>query len=206
MADKQWVEAPEDTGRWCPTNKGEKLAGIYIEKKYKPFRGRDNWAYYLKTDNSIADSDGIAFVYGSITLNRQMKDVPENEDYELEIEFEGKKPNADPKKNATLLYKVRANITKDDPLYKKWYPEEDGESEAPPAAEMNLKDDNEAKNLINNYTEIYQADHHSQKPTAEDLIKLAETDSDIDDTMKSRVKAEVASQVKAGKIRSKGGK
>ena len=69
---------------------------------------------------------------------------------------------------------------------------------------MNLKDDMEAKNLIDNYTDIHKGNHHDQDPTAEELIQLAESDPDIDDTMKSRVKAEVAAQVKAGKIKEGG--
>jgi hypothetical protein len=199
--EKQWIKAPIKSGRWVPQAEGDELVGVYLESEKGSFRGKPNCKYMFKTDNPSANSDGVAFVYGTDAINEGMKDIPKG--YMVKITYHGEKPTPDPKKKAYKVFEVCAFIDKDDPLYQKWYPDEGGE--ASPGPEMNIKDYPEANNLIMNYTEIYQADHHGQNPAAEDLIQMAETDPDVDDTMKSHVKAAVANQVKNGKIKEKGG-
>lgn len=201
--NKDWVKAPIRSGRWVPEGAGDELIGTYIDNEKGSFRGRPNCKYYFETDHPAANSDGIAYVYGTEAITEGMKDIPQG--YKVKITYRGEKPTPDPKKKAFKVFDVCAFITKEDPLYQKWYPDETGEVETAPGPEMNLKDDREAKNLIDNYNEIYQADHHGQDPTAEELIKLADSDPDINTTMKSRCKVEVASQVKAGKIKTEGG-
>lgn len=71
---------------------------------------------------------------------------------------------------------------------------------------MSLKEDVEARNTIDNYNEIFQSEHHGQDPSAEDLIKMAKSDPDMNDEHITRFKTELAAQVKAGKIKSNGGK
>jgi hypothetical protein len=153
----------------------------------------------FKTDNPSANSDGVAFVYGTDAINEGMKDIPKG--YMVKITYHGEKPTPDPKKKAYKVLRYAHSSTRMIPFTRNGTPDEGGE--ASPGPEMNIKDYPEANNLIMNYTEIYQADHHGQNPAAEDLIQMAETDPDVDDTMKSHVKAAVANQVKNGKIKEK---
>ena len=197
---KEWIRIPTKSGIWKAEKQGDTLEGTYIKREPKPFKGRPNWKYCFESDHEV-NVDGKVSFYGTDGLNNALNDIPLG--YDVKIVYKKTLMSADPKKNGFKVFEVFVKMSKDDPLYKKLYPYEETSN---PGAEMNLKDDNDAKKLINNYTELYEADHHGQKPIAENLIKMAETDPDINNTMKSRVKAEVASQVKAGKIKSKGGK
>jgi len=196
--DKQWIKIPTKSGIWKAKNKGDTLEGKYLNRESKPFMGRPNWKYCFASDHPV-NVDGKVSFFGTDGLNSAMEDIPTG--YDVKIVYKRTRRSADPQKQGFQEYDVFVNISKDDPLYKKLYQDEENSN---PKAEMNLKDDMEAKNLIDNYTDIHKGNHHDQDPTAEELIQLAESDPDIDDTMKSRVKAEVAAQVKAGKIKEGG--
>lgn len=57
-------------------------------------------------------------------------------------------------------------------------------------------DDPEARNQIGNYIEIYKSQNFSNDPKPEDIIHLAETDPDLGDTDLSRIKAQLARDLK----------
>jgi hypothetical protein len=202
-AEKRWVEAPSISGRWnpqAPKDVGDKLAGVYLEKVDSPYMGRPNLKYFIQTDHPCATDDGVAFVYGTDILNDKMKDIPPGQGYEIEIEFKGERRTGDRTKKPLKLFIVRANITTDDPLYRKWYPEEE-ESEATPAAELQTQDHTKTDEEIAGYVDILQSEF--KKVTCEAIINLAEMDESnkvISTKQLTNLKLRLAELHKQGKI------
>lgn len=207
--EKRWVEAPSISGRWnpqAPKDVGDKLAGVYLEKVDSPYMGRPNLKYFIQTDHPCATDDGVAFVYGTDILNDKMKDIPPGQGYEIEIEFKGERRTGDRTKKPLKLFIVRANITTDDPLYRKWYPDEEetGESEdneTAPGPELQTQDHTKTDELIEQYKDVVKGD--SFKPiTCEAIIREAEADPELSPTELSNVKKRVFELYKKGELKS----
>lgn len=209
-AEKRWVEAPSISGRWnprAPKDVGDKLYGIYLDKVPAPYLGRENWKYFIQTNHQCANDDGIAFVYGTDILNDKMKDIPIAKGYEIEIEFTGERKTGDRTKKPLKIYVVRANITTDDPLYKKWYPE--NEPEAAPAAELQTQDHTVTDELIAQYREVLEDKDPYKKITCEAIIREAEADEELTPAELTNIKVRLIGLYNEGKIESenkKGGK
>ncbi len=202
-AEKRWVEAPSISGRWnprAPKDVGDKLHGIYLEKAPAPYMGRDNFKYFIKTDHPCATDGGTAFIYGTDILNDKMKDIPPGQGYEIEIEFKGERKTGDRTKKPLKLFIVRANITTDDPLYRKWYPEEEEESEAAPGAELQAQDFTKTDELIACYRDVLESGF--KKVTCEAIIKEAEADEELEPAQLTNIKLRLIDLYKAGKIES----
>lgn len=194
MSEKGWIRVPPRSGIWKAEHPGDSLEGKYIKKEQDSFRGRQNWKYCVESEHPCNINRKVMF-YGTSGLNSAMNDIPTG--YMIRIIYKKTHPNPAPKKQGFQEYEVYVWMDTEDPLYTKLYPQKN-------VPELKEVEDPEAKNTVENYVEIYKSENYNKKPTAEDLIKIAETDPDLSPEDLSRVKAEVASQIKTGQIKNGG--
>jgi hypothetical protein len=195
---KEWIEVPNNSGRWIPEKPGDTLIGVYLEKKPAPYKGRDNYKYILESSNPSA-VDGTILVYGTDGLNSAMDKIPFQT--KLKILYDGEIPSKDPVKKPFKKFKVCYYGSKGDDLYKKLYPEESQETSKTSGAEMKLKEDPEARNTIDHYIEVMKEQH--LVVTCEAVILYIKSDPDFDENSEdmTRVKFELMRMFKAGEIK-----
>lgn len=67
--------------------------------------------------------------------------------------------------------------------------------------EMSEVDDPEALSTIESYSDIFKSENYGSMPTAKDIIKLCDSDQDMTDHDKIRIKKQLAELVKRGDIK-----
>jgi len=187
--EKTWVKIPKKTGIWKSNKPGDLLEGKYVKREPKPFRGKPNYKYTFESDHPDA-VDGLISFYGTVGLNNELSNIPIG--YDVRIEFMGEKPPKDPKNKPFKIFDLYVKLAKNDPLYKKLYPE-DGEEEAD-------ENDSEAMNMIEHYiTKIKQKKGKKHKPTAWEVVHQAKDDKLPTDDM-ARLQAQLVKMFKRGEI------
>jgi hypothetical protein len=81
----------------------------------------------------------------------------------------------------------------------KEYTEYGSETEEPKSlgkSELADADDREAQNTIENYEDIYKSNNPGKEPKPQDIINMAETDLDLSDVELSRIKVQLARNIK----------
>jgi len=193
---KEWVKIPDESIVWRPEQPGEEVVGKYIKKESAPYKGRPNCKYTILPEKAATDEDNVS-VYGTVGLRRKMEKVPEG--YNVKIVYLGEKPSSDPVKKPFKLFDVFAWMSKEDPVYKKLYPE----GETPPEGSPTLagNDDPEALNMIEHYEQVIKEKKgKNYEPTAWEIINLAEAEElDADDM--ARIKVQLAELIKQEKIK-----
>lgn len=115
----------------------------------------------------------------------------------LKIIYKGEKKNADPKKKPFKLFDIEAFLAPSHPKFKEYTEAaESEEPKTPNKSELADADDSEAQNTIENYEDIYKSNNHGKEPTAQDIINLAETDPDLSEVELSRIKVQLAHNIK----------
>jgi hypothetical protein len=203
IADKIWVDIPSRSGIWKAVEPGDQIEGIYLKKTNAPYRGRPNWKYCFESDDPLAVDGKISF-FGTESLNGALEDVLIGK--MVRIIYKGERPSSDKMKKPFKVFQIQAFLAPSDPLYKKYsdVETEDGESTPSPSnepkipgkAELADADDSDAQNTIENYEDIFKSDNFNKKATPQDIINLAETDPDLDEVDLSRVKAQLARNIK----------
>jgi len=195
VEEEEYVKVPDRSGIWRPEAIGDELLGKYVSKESAPFRGRPNYKYCLESDHPV-NVDGYVKFYGTEGLNNGMSEVRKGDN--IKIVFQGERPTDDPKKKAFKKFGVYILLKKSDPRYEK-FKGENSRSENQTLAKTEAP---EARNMIENYVEIYKSNNYDVEPAAEDIIGMAKTDPDLDSNDLSRVKIQLAEMVKSGKIKS----
>lgn len=67
--------------------------------------------------------------------------------------------------------------------------------------EMSEFDDPEALSTIENYSDIFKSENYGSMPTANDIVKICDSDPDMKDNDKARIKKQLAELVKRGDIK-----
>ena len=192
MEEKIWVRIPKKSGTWKGINPGDELIGTYLKKLPDSFRGTPKTKYCFETEHPQA-VDGKLVVYGTEGINNQLED--ELIGCKLKITFKGTQPTADPKKKAFKIYDIEAFIAPSHPKYNE-YTNETKESKSPGKAQLADADDREAQNTIENYEDIYKSNNHEKEPKPQDIINIAETDPNLSDVKLSRIKVQLAHNIK----------
>ena len=60
---------------------------------------------------------------------------------------------------------------------------------------LKTTDDTNIQKIIQQYTEIHQAEHHNKKPSPNDILKLAKTDPDLTPQQLTQIKHTLAQQI-----------
>ncbi len=191
VAEKRnWVPVPHKNGIWDPSLEDNILEGKYIKKEPAPFRGRPNTKYMLESEHLVNVGGKVCF-YGSAVLNADMIDIPFG--YYIKLEFKGVSPSKDPSKKGTKLFEIEVDMPKDDPLYKKLYPNDENQTSG-----MRTKSYPEARNMIDHYLEVLKDEF---KPlNCESVLKKAEADGDLKPEDLTKIKLELIEMHKAGEI------
>jgi hypothetical protein len=127
-----WEEMPDfENEGWCPQEKGDKLQGIYINKREGV--GLNNATLY-----TIKNDEGEWVVFGSVALNNKLKNVPIG--YEVGIIYQGEKPSKPPKKPFKMFQVFRRAVGSKS--------EKEKEPETQPKPQMNLEDDSSTWAII----------------------------------------------------------
>lgn len=180
-----WIQIPDMDSFWCPSDNGDTLQGIYTKKEENI--GRNHAEVY-----TLKQGDVEYKIFGTVGLIRKMEEIPIG--YEVGIVYKGEKPSTPPKKPFKLF-----------DIYKRQLDSKDGfkteistnnRSTIPEKSEMADGDDPEAQNTINNYEEIFKENNHDIKPETTDIIHLAETDPELNEMELSRIKAQLARNIK----------
>ena len=183
--EEGWEEIPDEDDFWCPCDKGDWIAGIYTKKEEDV--GRNHANVY-----TLSNTEGEHRIFGTVGLNKKMDGIPIGE-YEVGIIYQGEKPSQPPKKPFKLFQVHKRKLDATDGATP---PAPSGELKSPGKAELADADDSDAQNTIENYEDIYKSNNFGEKPTAQDIINLAETDPDLDQVDLSRVKAQLARNIK----------
>lgn len=191
----EWVKIPDESNVWKPEQPGDEVEGKYLKKESAPYKGRPNCKYILEPKEADTEEDNVT-VYGTVGLRRKMEKIPKG--YMVKIVYLGEKPSSDPVKKPFKLFDVFAWMSKEDPVYKRLYP--DGEVKTNTSPTLAGNDDPEALTMIGHYGAVIRdskgKNHH---PTAWEVINLAEAEElDADDM--TRIKVQLAELIKQGKI------
>ncbi len=116
----------------------------------------------------------------------------------LKLHIKGTKPTADPKKRPFKIYDIEVFIAPSHPKFKEYTEYENEEEEPKSAGKAGLADadDREAQNTIENYQDIYKSNNHGNEPKPQDIINMAESDPDLTDVELSRIKVQLAHNIK----------
>ena len=146
--------------------------------------------------NILKAVDGKIIVYGTEGINNQLED--ELIGCKIKITYQGTQPTADPKKSPFKIYDIEAFIAPSHPKFKEYieYANEIEEPKSPGKAELADADDSEAQNTIENYEDIYKSNNHGKEPKPQDIINMAESDPDLTDVELSRIKVQLAHNMK----------
>ena len=190
-----WVKIPKKNGTWKGVNPGDELIGTYLKKLPDSFRGAPKTKYCFATEHPNA-VDGKIIVYGTEGINNQLED--ELIGCKLKITYRGTQPTADPKKRPFKIYDIEAFLTPSHPKFKEYmeYANDIEEPKSPGKAELADADDSEAQNTIENYEDIYKSNNHGKEPKPQDIINMAESDPDLTDVELSRIKVQLAHNMK----------
>ncbi len=116
----------------------------------------------------------------------------------IKIIYQGEKRGADPTKKPFKMFDVEAFIAPSHPKYQEYMEaaNETEEPKSPGKAELADADDREAQNTIENYQDIYKSNNHGNEPKPQDIINMAESDPDLTDVELSRIKVQLAHNIK----------
>jgi hypothetical protein len=195
MEKKIWVKIPKKNGTWKGVNTGDELTGIYLKKLPDSFRGAPKTKYCFASEHPNA-VDGKIIVYGTEGINNQLED--ELIGSKMKITYQGTQPTADPKKRPFKLYDIEVFMAPSHPKFNEYteYAKDIEDPKTPGKSEMADSDDSEAQNTIENYEDIYKSNNHNKEPKPQDIINMAETDPDLSDTELSRIKIQLARNIK----------
>jgi hypothetical protein len=195
MEQKIWVKIPKKNGTWKGVNAGDELIGTYLKKLPDSFRGAPKTKYCFASDHPNA-VDGKIIVYGTEGINNQLED--ELIGCKMKIMFKGTQPTADPKKRPFKIYDIEVFMAPSHPKFMEYTEaaNDNEEPKSPGKAELADADDREAQNTIENYEDIYKSNNHGNEPKAQDIINMAETDPDLSDVELSRIKVQLAHNMK----------
>ena len=194
MEQKIWVKIPKKRGTWKGINPDDELIGTYLKKLPDSFRGAPKTKYCFATTHPQA-VDGKIIVYGTEGINSQLED--ELIGCEIKITYKGTQPTADPKKRPFKIYDIEAFLAPSHPKFKEYteYNDEE-EPKSPGKSELADADDSEAQNTIENYADIYKSNNHGKEPKPQDIINIAESNPDLTDVELSRIKVQLAHNMK----------
>jgi uncharacterized protein YbcC (UPF0753/DUF2309 family) len=135
-------------------------------------------------------------VYGTEGLNSLLEDALIGS--KIKIIYQGEKSGADPKKKAFKMFDIEAFIAPSHPKYMEYTEaaNDNEEPKSPGKAELADADDSEAQNTIKNYEDIYKSNNHGKEPKPQDIINMAESDPDLTDVELSRIKVQLAHNMK----------
>jgi hypothetical protein len=106
--EEGWLKVPDLDDMWCPTQIGDYVAGVYINKEENV--GRNHATMY-----TLKDSKGIENkIFGTVGLNKKMLDIPIGS--EVGIMYNGEKPSTPPKKPYKLFDVVHREIGSTDTI------------------------------------------------------------------------------------------
>lgn len=166
-AEEGWEQVETTTDNlWYPEKEGEGIQGIYTQKREGV--GRNHATVYR-----IKNGEGEFLVFGTVALVNAFKQIPLG--YEVGIIYRGEKPSTPPKKPYKLFDVFKRPVKREsrpeisqsetktsDAVDKK-------EDEKTPF-EMNEKDDPEARQLIEEATDILISEHKPPRRD-KDIVK-----------------------------------
>jgi hypothetical protein len=190
-----WVKIPKKNATWKGVKIGDKLIGVYLKNLPDSFMGTPKTKYCIETDHPNA-VDGKLIVYGTEGINNQLED--ELIGCKIEITYKGTQPTKDPKKRPFKLCDIRVFLKPSHPKFKEYTEaaKDNEEPKSPGKAELADTDDSEAQNTIENYQDIYKSNNRGNEPKPQDIINMAESDPDLTDVELSRIKIQLARNIK----------
>ena len=189
-----WIDITPKHGIWKPEKPGDEITGKLLTTIPAPYKGRPNTKYCLQTNHPEAINQKI-IIYGTTCLNKTLTN-PELINKTIKITYKGQTTSNDPLKKPFKKYTIHLQLTPTDHLYKKYTQNNNNNTPKTPKNNTNntLKttDDTQTQQIIQQYTEIYQTEHHNTPPTIQDILKLAITDPDLTPTQLLAIKTLLA--------------
>lgn len=175
---RDWEEVFAMT-RWTPEKKGDELSGIFVKR-------RDNVGVRGYTFFTLQLSNGeTRDVLGTTMLNPKMDQVTLG--WEVRIVYQGEGPATPPHKPLKCFKVYRRPPLQDTTTGAA------GEDE--PGPSLVEGEDREAINTIEHYRKLLAEQNMMDTPEA--IVKMAESDPDLEELDLSRLKAQLAREVQA---------
>ena len=179
---REWEQVYAMT-RWTPTKKGDEITGVYVKRR-ENVGARDYTFYILRLETGETRD-----VLGTTLLDVMMDQISIG--WEVRIVYQGENKPIPPHQGLKLfdVYKRPADLDTTTGAAGEDEPEQSG-------AGLVDKDDPEAKNMIEHYENMLR--NQNRVVTPEAVIQIAESDPDREATDLSRLKVQLARNLKAG--------
>lgn len=177
---REW-EQVRAMNRWTPENKGDEIVGYYIKRRDNV--GARNYTFHTLELETGETRD----ILGTTILDPLMEQVPLG--WEVRIVYQGAKKPIPPHQGLKLfdVFRRPANEDRESGAA--------GEDEHPSGPTLMEGEDREAVNTIEHYRKVLKDQNREDTPNA--IIKIAESDPDLEELHLSRLKAQLAREVQA---------
>ncbi|WJI09154.1 hypothetical protein FGU46_03140 [Methanobacterium sp. CWC-01] len=178
---REW-EQVRAMNRWTPVNKGDEIVGYYIKRRDNV--GARNYTFHTLELETGETRD----ILGTTILDPLMEQVPLG--WEVRIVYQGAKKPIPPHQGLKLfdVFRRPANVDRESGAAG----EDEDEANSPTILEG---EDREAVNTIEHYRKLLKDQNKEDTPEA--IIQIAESDPDLEPVDLSRLKAQLAREVKA---------
>lgn len=178
VENREW-EQVRAMNRWTPENKGDEIVGIYVKRRDNV--GARNYTFHTLELETGETRD----ILGTTILDPLMEQVPLG--WEVRIVYQGAKKPIPPHQGLKLFDVFRRPANEDR--------ESGAAGEDEPGPSLVEGEDREAINTIEHYRKLLAEQNMMDTPEA--IVKMAESDPDLEELDLSRLKAQLAREVQA---------